>query len=149
MTQNEPVLNALYNAGYTPQRKINIARMVKVLTEEGYQVFDCVARFLAAYGGLIIRFENRKNGLQNDDINFDIEHAITIENSERILSDYAPRTEKNLCLIGTAYRDYFCLMMAEDGSVYGGYSDSLYKISDTITGFLDAVILDKEFIKIE
>ena len=39
----------------------------------------------------MINFENSRNGLKDDDINFNLEHATHVENSERILEDYGPR----------------------------------------------------------
>lgn len=145
MIKNEIVLNALINAGWRIGRQISRDSFVEILHSEGYETSKCVIDFLEEFGGLTIFFKNLRNGLEDDDINFDIEHATHIENSERILEDYGLRIGKKLCLIGTAYRDHFCLVMSDDGSVYGGYSDFLCKIGDSGIQAIEAILLDYTF----
>lgn len=146
--ENEIIKKALYLSGWNEKRNINIDEIKTTLISEGYTVFDCVTNFLRCFGNLIIHFKNLKNG-QLDDINFFIDHAIQVENSERILQDYSLRIGKKCCLIGSAYRDHFCLIMCEDGEVYGGYSDYLYKISNSGEAAIEAIILDYNFIEIK
>jgi hypothetical protein len=141
------VITALNEAGWNINRKINTEGILRILKNEGYQTSTQIESFLGSFGNLVIRFTNKKSGII-DDINYNVEHATHVENAERIRDDYIPRVGKELCIIGSAYRDHFCLMMATDGSVYGGYTDFLYKIADTGLGGIEAIILDYDFVTI-
>ena len=148
MIENTELLVLLKKSGWSEQRKINRNKTIKMLESEGYQPFDKVVDFLSQFEGITILFHNEKNGLKNDDISFDYYRATQIEVPERILNTYVPRIKKSLCLIGSAYREHFVLMMSEDGNVYGGYDHYLCKISNSGIGAIEAIILDKDFIEI-
>ncbi|HTM99774.1 MAG TPA: SUKH-3 domain-containing protein [Pedobacter sp.] len=128
------------------QDKNEIIELIKI---EGYPIFNSVIEFLTDFGGLHVYFKNQQNGIVNDDINFDLNHAFNLEVPERVFKDYIPRVKKELCIIGTAYRDHFILLMSNDGNVYGGYDDYLCKISNTGIGAIEAIILNQSFIEIE
>ncbi len=141
---NAIVSEALIKGGWSITRKINTEEMRNILKHEGYNITNEIEIFLESFGDLIINFKNLKNGII-DDINFNVEHATHVESVERIRDDYTTRVGKKLCIIGSAYRDHFCLMMATDGSMYGGYSDFLCKIADTGISGIEAIILDYDF----
>ncbi len=71
-----------------------------------------------------------------------------MEVTERILGDYQNRIKKRLCSIGTAYREHFVLLMADDNHIYGGYDDLLYFIANSPENAIEAIILDYDFIEI-
>lgn len=148
MFKNRSVLEPLLKSGWFIERKIDRNLITTILKLEGYPLLDKAINFLERFGNLVIYFRNIRNGLPDDDINFDIEHATNVENSERILESYKPRVGKDLCLIGSAYRGHFCLAMDSDGAVYGGYSDYLCKISNSGEGAIEAIILDYDFVEI-
>ncbi|MEJ8819930.1 SUKH-3 domain-containing protein [Lacibacter sp. H407] len=139
------VKNILINAGWSELRRISKNIVVDQLTFEGYPVLDNVVETMQNLGGLVIKFSNKRNGLKDDDINFDFDHATGLEVPDRIFNNYMPRVKKQLVLIGTAYRDHFVLMMADDNSIYGGYDDYLCKIGNTPTDAIENIILDKDF----
>ncbi|HEX9511353.1 MAG TPA: SUKH-3 domain-containing protein [Puia sp.] len=103
--------------------------------------------FLEAFDGLTIRFPNLKNGI-NDDITLDFDKADELVYPERIHEDYQPRIGKKSCIIGTAYREHYVLIMDEDGMVYGGYDNYLVKIGDSGIDALEAIITNRKSIEI-
>lgn len=145
---NKEVEDILRFAGWSEHRRINKEGIVNQLKLEGYPILDNVVEVMQNLGGLIINFHNKRNGLINDDINFNFEHASHLEVPGRIFRDYEPRVDKKLILIGSAFRDHFVLLMADDNSIYGAYDDYLCKISETPLGAIENIILDKEFYQV-
>lgn len=139
------VENILINAGWSKYRRIDKKFIVNQLKLEGYPILDNVVEAMQNLGGLVIKFCNKRNGLKDDDINFDFEHATNLEVPEKIFKNYMPRVKKQLILIGSAYRDHFVLLMADDNSIYGGYDDYLCKIGNTLMDAIENIILDKNF----
>src|SRR5882757_9665680 len=125
----ENVKGLLHNAGWNENRQLDRNNLIKTVKDAGYEALPKVIDFLAMFEGIVIRFINLKNGV-NDDITLDLGKAIELETVERISEDYQVRIGKKLCIIGTAYRDHFVLVMDEDGAVYGGYDNLLVNISD-------------------
>ena len=122
--------------------------ITNILEKEGYSVLDNVVRFLQEFWDLTIYFENKRSGLKDDDISFLFEKATHWVAPERVRDDYSVRVGGELCLIGAAYRDYFVLMMSNDGSIYGAYENYLCKIGDSGYGAIEAIIFDYDFIEI-
>lgn len=127
------------------RKRIELELLQNKIRAEGYPIFEIVISFLLEYRGKKFSFRNRRNNLKNDDIIIDFDYATNLENAERINEDYVPRIGKELCVIGAAYRDHFVLMMAADGSVYGGYSDYLCKIGNSGIDAIEAIMDDREF----
>ena len=142
---DDKVIEVLLKAGWYIGRARKRVLIVSMIKAEKYVPFEYVVNFLSEFEGLRLLFKNLKNGLDNDDILFDFEHATNIEVPEKLLEDYAPRIGMDVCIIGTAYRDHFILMMAIDGSVYGAYEDYLCRISNSGIGAIEAIILNKDF----
>ena len=136
-------------SGWAKNRKVDRDKIIQFFEIEGYPIFENVIEFLENFGELIIHFENKKNGIKDDDINFDFYRASHFIAPERINKYYNPRVHKKLVLIGSAYRDHFVLLMANDNSIYGGYDSFLCKIGDTPIDAVEAIILNKEFSEIE
>ena len=141
------IRNLLIKAGWNENRQVNRFQLTDQISKNGYEVLPEVVDFLEVFEGLTIRFPNLKNGI-NDDITLDFKKATELECPERIHEDYQPRIGKKLCIIGTAYRDHFVLIMAEDGKVYGGYDNYLVRISDTGIGAIEAIINNEKFTEI-
>jgi hypothetical protein len=143
------LFEVLQKSGWREDRKVDQSLIVDSIHEEGYLILPRVIEFLQEFWGLKILFENKKNGLKNDDINFSFEEATHLEVPERVNGEYSKRTGKELCLIGSVYREYMVLVMANDGSVYGGYDSFLCKIADTGMDAIKAIIFDYPFVTIE
>lgn len=136
-------------AGWHEHRQLDRTKIIDQVRTEGYKVLDNVIDFMVVFDKIVILFENKKNGLKEDDIRFDFEHATHLEVPERINNNYAIRIQKSLIPIGSAYRDHLVLLMADDNSVYGGYDTYLCKIGDSGTDAIEAMILDRNFTEIE
>jgi len=148
MRNNIIIQDVLKKAGWYEGRMASKAVVTQVIMKEGYSMFPNVIEFLQEFWDLTIYFENKRNGLKNDDITFVFEKATHLEVPERIKGDYSFRIGKELCLIGSVYREHMVLMMSSDKCVYGGYDDFLCKISDSGYGAIEAIIFDYDFIEI-
>lgn len=148
MNQNSKIYSSLKRSGWHEGRQLDENTIINQVKEEGYPVFPKAISFMRSYGGLLILFNNHQNGMKDDTINLDFEKATHIESSEKIKKYYVSRVQKDLCLIGSAYRDYMILLMAKDGFVYGAYENYLCFISPSGEGALEAIILNKDFVEI-
>jgi len=147
MIIDKEVENVLRESGWDERRRLDKEAILDQLSTEGYPVLENVVEALQNFNGLVIYFNNKRNGLR-DDINFDFSHAIHLEVPERVFKNYVPRIGKKLILIGSAYRDHFVLLMAEDNSIYGGYDNYLCKIGSNPINAIENIILDKNFTEI-
>ncbi len=139
------VESILLTSGWYKGRVVDIEPYSEVLKKYAYSVLDSAISFLSEYGNLKIVFVNKRNG-KSDDITFDVKDAAEIEAAESINSDFLPRIRSsypdviNLCPIGTAYDDYFVLMMDEKGGVYGTYGNYLVRIADSGEAAIEKMI---------
>jgi len=145
MNNAEDVYEILKNGGWYKDRKMDHDKIIKFINTEGYDVLDNVIAFLQEFLNLTVYFNNKRNGLKNDDFDFVLEKAAGLEVPERLRENYSPRIGKKLCIIGSAYRDHMVLMMAEDNSVYGAFDDFLCKIGDSGMDAIEAIIFDYDF----
>ena len=148
MNQEKEILELIRKAGWKIGVRKSKDEIQEIIKQNGYSPFECVVDFLCEFNGLKILFFNRRNGLKDDDISFDFIHAASLESIERVRDDYELRIGKPLCLVGTAYRDYFVLMMSDDGNVYGAYDDFLCKIGDSGLAAIRNIVFDEPFIEI-
>lgn len=131
---------ALKKAGWDYNRLINTTDFVKAYQEYGFPILNHVLEFLSRFGNLKINFLNLRNGI-DDNFDFDVRHGLEVEVIERVKEDYMPRiNNKKMCIIGTAYRDHYVLLMDEDGKVYGGYDSYFVKIGDSGENAIEAII---------
>jgi hypothetical protein len=145
MNNTKRVFEYLAHAGWYEGRSMNQDNIIKFINDEGYDLLDNVLLFLQEFSGIEIYFKNKQNGLMNDNIDFLLEKAAGLVVAEQIREKYSPRVGKKLCIIGSAYRDYFALLMAEDNSVYGAYDDFLCKIGGSGVGAIEAIIFNYPF----
>lgn len=146
---NDIIKDYLIKSGWYSGRSMEKSMIINNIYQEGYQIMDKVISFLQEFWDLTIYFENRRNGIQADDIKFQFEHATHLEVPERINGEYSRRIKKQLCLIGSCYRDHMVLIMDQEGAVYGGYDSFLCKIADNGYSAIEAIILDYQFVEIE
>ncbi len=149
INDKKDILDVLQQLGWVENKTNTKDDIISIIQKEGYPAFTAVVDFLKLFLDSVIYFENKRNGLKNDDMNFSFERATNFEAPERINGSYSQRIGKELCLIGSAYRDHMVLMMSEDGYVYGGYDNFLCKISNTGLGAIEAIIYDRDFIEID
>lgn len=142
------LVEVLKKSGWYKERRIDQHLIIEAIEAEGYPILPSVVAFLQEFWDLKIYFENRRNGLKNDDINFSFEEATHLEVPERISQDYSKRVGMELCLIGSVYREHMVIVMANDQSVYGGYDNFFCKIADSGMNAIKAIVYDLPFITI-
>lgn len=65
---SDATLNALENAGWTPEREIDISSWMRELSQQGYQCNSAVAVALRSFGGLCLEPVNREGpNFSNDE----------------------------------------------------------------------------------
>jgi len=138
----------LEKAGWHEGRKLNYEYISEMVGTEGYAQMPNVISFLQEFLDIKILFKNKRNGLKNDDINFSFKEATNLVVPERINEDYAQRIGKEICLIGSAYREHMVLMMSNDGFVYAGYDNFLCKVADSGNEAIKSIIYDYDFVTI-
>nr|WP_294950208.1 SUKH-3 domain-containing protein [uncultured Mucilaginibacter sp.] len=115
---------SLINAGWYPERYVNIDFYKERLLEDNYKIFQKVEQFLHQYGGVSIKFQ-LLNGAA-DVLHFNAAKATGDVDPLWAQDDYYNRLGgKELCVIGQAYTDHMTVMMDEGGNVYGGFDDYL------------------------
>ncbi|WP_164735519.1 SUKH-3 domain-containing protein [Pseudoflavitalea rhizosphaerae] len=138
--RDDKILAILKSAGWQEGRTLDRDKIIRAIEAEGYTPMQVVVKFLEEFNNIEIFFENEGNAIGKSDIIISFEKAILLEVPERIKGDYVPRIGKDLCPIGTAYSSHLVLMMASDGSVYGGFDDSLCEISSSGLGAVLALV---------
>ena len=122
--------DCLARAGWTRDRRIDIAPYVRQLEVDGYTVFEVVRGFLANFGGLRLKYPDFRVPEREDSCHFDAAEA-----SQRIspytVARYAEAIGKPVCPIGDAFHDHMVLMMTERGVVYAAFEGTLVRIADS------------------
>ena len=134
MTMNGELSKAaresLARAGWTRDRRIDIAPYVRQLEDDGYTVFAVVREFLTRFGGLRLTYPHFRAPGRDDSCHFDAAEA-----SQRIsrytVAAYAEALGKPVCPIGDAFHDHMVLMMTERGVVYAAFEDTLVHVADS------------------
>jgi hypothetical protein len=142
--KNSEVIILLKKSGWEEKRRINSEFISNLYKTYGYTPLIKVITFLQNFYGLTIFFKNKRNGL-DDNFSFDLTRAFEIEVIERVKDNYEPRIGKELCIIGTAYREHFILLMDVEGNVYGAYDDYLVFIASSGYEAIEAILEDKIF----
>lgn len=137
------------DAGWDESRRVSRILLSNQLISEGYPILQNVLDFMEQFEGIVIYFQNKLNGLQNDDINFCFERATHLVSPKKIKSNYSVRIGKPLVLIGSAYREHFVLLMSDDNCVYGAFDSFLCKIENSGFAAIEAIIMNHDFQTIE
>lgn len=121
---------SLARAGWTRDRRIDIAPHVRQLEADGYPVFEVVREFLARFGGLRLQYPDFRVPTHDDSCHFDAAEA-----SRRIspytVARYSEAIGKPVCPVGAAFHDHMVLMMTERGVVYAAFEATLVRIADS------------------
>jgi hypothetical protein len=143
---SENVKKYLINAGWYKGRNIDTTNVIKFMTQEGYKVSGKVESFLKEFEGLRISYLD-KNGLP-DILHFDCIKAIKDTFLDNVIY-YSERLNNiNLCVIGQGFDTYMTIMMDDDGAVFGGYDDYLYKFGNNEEEAIENICLWKNLIAI-
>ncbi len=145
--ENNIVLDVLYKGLWNEDRSIDRDIIIHFFVNTGQPILSKAIEFLESFYCLSFNFKNCKNGLV-DDFDFDVFRANELLSSGW-LDEYKASIGKNMCLIGTAYREHFVLLMDADGAVYGAYDSYLVKIGESGQAAIEAIISGNDFIEIE
>lgn len=142
--ENETVLEVLHKGSWFAGRSIAKETLNSTLVKTNQPILEKVVEFLESFYGLKFIFYNRQNGIM-DDFNFDVLRAYELLSPGWMEDGYIPRIGKQACLIGTAYREHFVLLMDSEGIVYGACDDLLVKIANSGKAAIEAIVLNYEF----
>jgi len=142
MTTERPAIIALKNAGWSPTRSVDISKDIAALTREGVPQFKAIVDFLREYSGLVINFDRAG---EPDEIWFSGERASELMAPDWI-EDYSQRSGVQLAPVGAAYGEYLTLLIAEDGSWYGGFDDEFGSMGNNFLDTLENILLNKGFV---
>lgn len=140
--ENSTVLDVLHKGLWSEDRSIDRGIISRFFVNTGQPVLSKAIEFLESFYCLSFNFNNIKNGLV-DDFDFDVFGANELLSSGW-LDEYKARIGKDVCLIGTAYRKHFVLLMDADGAVYGAYDSFLVKIAESGQAAIEAIVLNQE-----
>lgn len=121
---SEKTKEALLDAGWHEERKIDISEYEETLISEGYPLNQKTKDFLTEFGGLEVIHDAYVMPDETDYFHFD--PIIAIDNVMRkTINKYEKRIRKSLDVIGEAFSSHMVLMMDYEGKIYGGYDSFL------------------------
>jgi hypothetical protein len=145
--ESKVVLDVLRKGMWHEDRKVERDLIVKFFDNTNQPVLSKAIEFLEVFYCLSFNFLNIRNGFI-DDFDFDVFRAKELLSSGW-LDEYKARIGNNVCLIGTAYREHYVLLMDADSAVYGAYDSYLVKIAESGQAAIEAIILGHKSIEIE
>ena len=102
------------------------------------------AAFLSEFGGLHCYFTRQYHSIAS--VQFEVRRAAALLSLPRLRHEYEPLVPgRALSIVGHAYADPLCLLVAGDGSFYGACEEGLYYIAASAPQALEAILLDLPF----
>lgn len=128
MTFSQRTIDILKDAGWYPERKVEIRSTINFLVEKGFEVFDFAKEAFEQFGEL----EYSVPSDESDD--FQIGPEFLREGIERKhYSRYETIIGEELVVIGLAYDENATMFMSKSGKVYGIMNDYyIWKFGDNI-----------------
>jgi len=124
----------LTQAGWSEDRSIDTADYERAIIAAGLPLHMSVVEFVRKFGNLKVEFPVKvPDGPNWDAIRggkewFLVDPIKAIADcSAEWFKYYSDRAGTALCPIGEAHRGHAILLMAEDGTVYGGYDDEFWE----------------------
>ena len=124
----------LYRAGWSEERSIDTSQYERAIIAAGLPLHLTVVEFVRKFGGLNVEFPVLVREGSRWDANRDGKEWFLIDPIKAIASRscdwfeyYSDRAGKLLCPIGEAHRGHAVLLMAEDGTVYGGFDEEFWE----------------------
>ncbi|MDZ4822270.1 MAG: SUKH-3 domain-containing protein [Flavobacteriales bacterium] len=143
----DKVKNILIKSGWNEDHHISTDIIQSVYKKYGFPIFSNVVQILEKLGFIKIIFFNKKSN-KEDYFDFNFEEACKIEAPERLEEEYNIRTQSQLTVIGTAYRNYYIIMVDGKNQVYMAYDSLLFKCGNSIEEAIINIVNDNEFIEI-
>ena len=128
---SEAAQKGLLEAGWTPNRSIDISEYEEWLVQNGYVINDLIRTVLAEFGGLhlvipcfgddAVVMRHFGEGALKDSADFDVIEAekVTFIQNIRILEKYT--SGDMLIPIGQSYEKHITNMISHSGKIYGAY----------------------------
>jgi hypothetical protein len=132
----------LRRAGWSPERRVETGDMTRALASEGYAVSPLLEGFLAEYGNLLVLFPRRFAG-RPDTVNLNASRAASGIYKEAV-DEYGHRIGKAVVPVGTVYSDHMTMLLADDGSVYGGFDDTLVFFGKSPAEGLETILTEAD-----
>jgi hypothetical protein len=134
---NQRLRDRFVAAGWSPERRVDIAPFVKAWERKGYSPTVHAQDFMAQFGGIVVTRVTPDGCLAKD-----YDFTLTIMD----IFDHQTVHEwfESICglvfvVIGSRANDSLILMMDESGRVFGGHEDELYYYGDDLSVALDVM----------
>jgi hypothetical protein len=125
----------LKRAGWYQGRRVDVEPFAEQIRLQGFEMMPCVAKCLAEFGGLIVKFQHQSdNPLMRgkwDELRFEPRYAdIGAEEYERIIG---PR----IAPIGDCGHHHASMIMTESGAVFSAFDDNVMLMGDTVDAAIE------------
>ncbi|AYA37878.1 hypothetical protein D3Y59_12990 [Hymenobacter oligotrophus] len=142
---SDEVLQLLQEAGWYKGRSVDTNRYAAATRANNCAWQEPAQRFLAEFGGLLLRFLRRDGSVTT--LHFNVSQALATHNSSQVFTDCMARLgSEGLTVIGQAYAEDLVLLMDGEGRVYGGgCDDCLYLIAHSGEEAIETICLDLAF----
>lgn len=135
---------ALTAAGWTEERSIGHADVVRPLLRDGYLPADAAVRFLSSVGNLRVTFPNPRQTGSFDDLHFDVELAVS-RTFKTWVDFWGGIAGEPLTLVGEWADGSMALCIGPSGRTYAGRDDLLLAIGRDPWDALNGVVAGGEF----
>ena len=140
------IIDILSNAGWYPDRKIEIDYIIEDLRREHLTIpNDKIEKLFKEYWNLGIDFQT-SDGMTGN-IYLNVDRAIEFLDS-KLLTTLEKIVNDKLVPAGTIQFDVAVFLISHSGKFYSLYEGTIYLLGNTFTEFLEGVILDKEMFKV-
>lgn len=161
MQLSDEIKNALIEAGWYPNRKINIMQYKNALEREGYEVPQKLQNFLIEFGGLKLKVPHfmditaemlkkypmiKKPKVSYEIMHFDVMEAIGIPSEYPMQKEdiFEPRIGAEMILFGEVFDGRYRLTMTPNGNVYARDGESILFMGGDYIEMLENIFHKKE-----
>lgn len=128
---------ALTRAGWTPERRIDVAPIAAALEEEGFSVSPVARSFLERFGNLHFALPERRSFFSAEEL-FHLDAAAAARHWYAELVGEAGRVAgTTLCPIGEMHDGHTVLMMDGEGRSFAATEQEVFAVADTPAGLLE------------
>ena len=140
----DEVHHVLTEAGWFPGRTVDTQPYQEQAAALRLPWHPAADAFLREFGGLSCYFTRRDHSTTH--VFFDVSKAAAFPDLSRLLHEYSPRVPHHtLCVVGQAYTDPLCLLLDNEGTLYGAFAGGFYRIASAGGLGIEAIILDLPF----